>query len=123
MNDEDSRPGNESQYGTWRSVSRDTTAFLERFDAAVATAGPGAQIEVHALPLGTGSALERIGVRSALGLMDYSVAAYAELRHPGRDIRVALSGAAPPPASGSSITVILQPAPGPMADALRAGRP
>jgi len=100
-------------YTGWRSVSRDTAQFLRAFDAALADAEPGDVVTVEGLPIGSGAPIERVGIHSALGLADYSVAAYAELVFPGRAVRVVLDAAADPtPASGDVVTVRVTPLPG-----------
>ena len=53
---------------------------------------------VPGIPLGVATPLDRVGVRSALGLAEYSVEAWAELAVPGPPIVVTrLDGAAPSP--------------------------
>ena len=93
-------------YPGWRSVSGHTVRFLRAFDAALAGARPGDVVHVEGLPLGAGAPIERVGIRSALGLADYSVAAYAELAFPGRAVRIVLPDEPdPPPTSGDAVTV------------------
>ncbi|HJO24790.1 MAG: hypothetical protein QF890_01155 [Myxococcota bacterium] len=99
-------------YEGWRSVSRHTAQFLRTFDATLAGAQPGDVVSVEGLPLGFGAPIERIGIRSALGLTDYSVAAYAELTVPGRIVRVVLQDTVDStPASGETVTVRVTPLP------------
>jgi hypothetical protein len=101
-------------YETWPEVSRQERDFLERFRASVAVATPGTTLVVPGLPLGTGVPLERVGVRSALCLSDYSVQAYAELVFPDLPVRVLLrtGGAATPPTPGV-VTIDAVPLPSP----------
>jgi hypothetical protein len=102
-------------YETWPEVSRQERDFLERLRASVAAATPGTTLRVSGLPLGTGVPLERVGVRSALCLSDYSVQAYAELVFPDLPVRVLLrtGGAATPPTPGV-VTVDAVPLPSPV---------
>lgn len=102
-------------YGQWQSVSRQTADFLARFREAVETTPPGRSVRVAALPLGEGTPLERVGIRSALGLSDYSAAAFAELVLPERPVRVVLQtgeGASAP--SPGVVTVDVVPLPSPV---------
>jgi hypothetical protein len=102
-------------YGEWSQVSDQARAFLGRLDAALAAAQPGATLTVPGLPLGTGAPLERVGVRSALCLADYSVAAWAELAHPGLPVRVVLHTQGPPtPPRPGTVTIDAVPLPSPV---------
>jgi len=109
------------RYESWPEVSRQERDFLERLRVSVAGAAPGTTVLLPGLPLGTGVPLERVGVRSALCLSDYSVQAYAELAFPGLPVRVLLrtAGAATPPTPGV-VTVDVVPLPSP---ALRLPQP
>ena len=99
-------------YEAWRLVSGHTERFLRAFDTALAGAQPGDVVYVEGLPVGSGTPIERVGIRSALGLADYSVDAYAELAFPGRAVRVMLADDPdPPPASGDAVTVWVTPLP------------
>jgi hypothetical protein len=102
-------------YETWPEVSRQARDFLERFRGSIATAAPGTTLVVPGLPLGTGVPLERVGVRSALCLSEYSVQAYAELVFPDLPVRFRLhtGGAATPPTPGV-VTVDAVPLPSPV---------
>ena len=86
------------RYEEWTLLSQQETDFLARFRSAVSAAAPGTTIRVEALPLGTGAPLEQVGIRSALGMTDYSVAAWAELALPERAVRVRLHTGGPPTA-------------------------
>jgi hypothetical protein len=101
-------------YDTWSEVSRQERSFLERLRASLADAAPGTTLVVPGLPLGTGVPLERVGVRSALCLSDYSVQAYAELVFPDLPVRVRLrtGGPATQPTPGV-VTVDAVPLPSP----------
>jgi hypothetical protein len=101
-------------YPEWSVLSRQERDFLERFRSAVAAAEIGTTVAVAELPLGTGAPLERVGVRSALGLADYSVAAWAELALPERPLRVVLhAGGEPTPPTPGLVTVDAIPLPSP----------
>ena len=101
-------------YDEWTSLSRQETDFLVRLRAGVAAAAPGTTLRVDALPLGTGAPLERVGIRSALGMTDYSVEAWAELALPGQAVRVRLHTGGPPTAPlPGVITVDAVPLPSP----------
>jgi hypothetical protein len=90
------------RYEEWTAVSRQERDFLERFRTGV-------------VPLGTGTPLERVGIRSALCLADYSVAAYAELVFPERSVRVVLHRGGPPTApTAGAVTVDATPLPSPV---------
>lgn len=103
------------RYPEWPLVSEQARSFLQRLDAALAAARPGTTITVDGLPLGTGEPLERVGVRSALCLNDYSVAAYAELSHPDLPVRVLLHTAGPPtPPREGVVTIDVVPLPSPV---------
>jgi hypothetical protein len=85
-------------YPEWPLVSGRSEQFLARVQAAVAGAAPGEARSVPGLPLGVATPLDRVGVRSALGLAEYSVEAWAALVLPDPPIVVArLDRAAPPP--------------------------
>jgi hypothetical protein len=102
-------------YAEWSQVSEQARAFLGRLDGALAAARPGVTLTVPGLPLGTGAPLERVGVRSALCLTDYSVAAWAELAHPELRVRVVLHTEGPPtPPRPGVVTVDAVPLPGPV---------
>jgi hypothetical protein len=109
-------------YDSWREVSRQERDFLERLHASLADAAPGTTLVLPGLPLGTGVPLERVGVRSALCLSDYSVQAYADLAFPELPVRVRLrtGGAATPPAPGV-VTVDAVPLPSPALQLLPPG--
>jgi hypothetical protein len=110
-------------YPAWRQVDTATARFLADFDAAVESHPQAATVTLPGLPLGTGTALQRIGVRSALGLSDYSVAAYAELRFPARTLEVVGREPASAPAGPGVLRIEVEPAPGPMAAAWRGAQP
>jgi hypothetical protein len=89
-------------YPEWPLVSARSRDFLARVQAAAEQAAPGDSRSVPGIPLGVGTPLDRVGVRSALGLAEYSVEAWAELAVPGQPIAVIrLDGPAPsqPPRS------------------------
>ncbi len=101
-------------YPEWDELSRQERDFLDRLGDAVRAAAPGSTVQVPALPLGTGAPLERVGVRSALCLTDYSAEAWAELALPGRRVRVRLyTGGPPSPAEPGVVTVDAVPLPSP----------
>jgi hypothetical protein len=98
-------------YPEWTLVSERSERFLTRVQAAAAGAAPGQSLEVPGLPLGVATPLNEIGVRSALGLADYSVEAWAELVLPDQPIEVTRrNGAARPPRSGA-IRIVTSPDP------------
>lgn len=102
------------RYDTWQELSRQERDFLERYRSAVSAAAPGSTVSVPALPLGTGAPLERVGVRSALCLADYSVAAWSELALPQRPVHVRLhTGGPPTPPSPGVVSVDAVPLPSP----------
>ena len=102
-------------YPEWRVVSDQAREFLQRFRTAVAAAEPGVTIAVPGLPLGEAKPIDEVGIRSALGLTDYSVQAYAELALPDRPVRVVIrtEPGSTPPAPGL-VTVDVAPIPGPL---------
>ena len=70
---------------------------------------------VSDLPLGTGQPIERVGIRSALCLSDYSVEAYAALVAAELPVRVMLSPDGTPTAPlPDVVTVDVTPLPGPV---------
>jgi len=69
-------------YPEWPLVSRRSQEFLQRVQAAVEHAAPGDVRSVPGIPLGIATPLDRVGVRSALGLAEYSVEAWAALVAP-----------------------------------------
>jgi len=77
-------------YPEWPLVSSRSRAFLERAREAASGATPGDVRSVPGLPLGLATPLERVGVRSAIGLADYSVEAWAELSLPAPRLVVVL---------------------------------
>ena len=102
-------------YAEWDVVSRQERFFLERFRAALHGARPGTTIVVPDLPLGSGEPIERVGIRSALCLSDYSVEAYAALVAAELPIRVVLSpGGTPTPPFHDVITIDVIPLPSPV---------
>jgi hypothetical protein len=103
------------RYETWSTVSRQEREFLERFRSTLVEAAPGTTVVVPSLPLGTGIPLERVGIRSALCLSDYSVQAYAELAFPELSVRVVLqTGSVPTPPTPGTVTVDAIPLPSPV---------
>jgi hypothetical protein len=102
-------------YAEWDVVSRQERLFLERFRAALHEAAPGTTIVVPDLPLGTGEPMERVGIRSALCLSDYSVEAYAALVAAELPVRVMLrpDGTSTPPLP-DVVTVDVIPLPSPV---------
>jgi hypothetical protein len=82
-------------YPEWPAVSRRSHEFLERVRAAVRDAAPGDVRSVSGIPLGIAAPLERVGVRSALGIAEYSVEAWAELTAPDRRVVVVRSDGRP----------------------------
>ena len=108
-------------YPEWRSVSDAQRDFLARLERALPGAAPGTTLVVEGLPLGEAKPLEQVGIRSALGISDYGVQAWAELRFPEQPVRVVLrTGPAPAPAAPGVVTVDAVPLPSPV---LRAGPP
>jgi hypothetical protein len=83
-------------YPEWWLLSRRSQDFLARVQAAVQHAAPGDVRSVPGIPLGIAAPLERVGVRSALGLSEYSVEAWAGLMAGWPPIVVARVGVAPP---------------------------
>jgi hypothetical protein len=93
-------------------VSERSEQFLARVQAAAAGAAPGQSLEVPGLPLGVATPLNEVGVRSAMGLAEYSVEAWAELALPGQPIVVTrLDGAAGPPPPSNAIRIETSPDP------------
>jgi hypothetical protein len=85
-------------YPEWALVSARSRDFLARVQAAAEQARPGDSRNVPGIPLGVATPLDRVGVRSALGLAEYSVEAWAALAVPGPPLVVTrLDGAAPSP--------------------------
>jgi len=108
-------------YPEWRRVSGAQREFLARLAPALASAAPGAVLLAEGLPLGEAKPLEEVGIRSALGISDYGVAAWAELQLPAQPVRVVLrTGPAPPAPAPGVVTVDAIPLPSPV---LRAGPP
>ena len=88
-------------YPEWPLVSERSRAFLERVRDAASRATPGDVRSVPGLPLGLATPLERVGVRSAIGLADYSVEAWAELALSGPKLVVVLGDGSRPSAPRS----------------------
>jgi hypothetical protein len=85
-------------YPEWALVSARSRDFLARVQAAAEQARPGDSLRVPGIPLGVATPLDRVGVRSALGLAEYSVEAWAALAVPGPPVVVTrLDGGAPSP--------------------------
>jgi hypothetical protein len=93
-------------YPDWQRVSEGCVAYLDRVRAAAAGAPPGAVRSVPDLPVGLASPLERVGVRSALGLAPYSVEAWAALALEGPPLFVVVADAARPAAARADGIVI-----------------
>jgi hypothetical protein len=102
-------------YPEWRSVSAHSRDFLARLREAATAAPPGTTIAVPGLPLGEAKPVGEVGMRSALGMSDYSVQAWAELALPSHPLRVVI--AVPPqrtPPTPGIVTVDAIPLPGPL---------
>jgi hypothetical protein len=85
-------------YPEWPLVSARSSDFLARVKAAAEQSAPGDTRRVPGIPLGIATPHDRVGVRSALGLAEYSVEAWGALAVPGSPIVVTrLDGAAPGP--------------------------
>ncbi len=107
-------------YPTWRQISREQSEFLDSLDAAIASAETGTTIRVEGLPLGLGTPLERVGIRSALCMSDYSVESWAELMLPNRSVRARLlAPSGPTPPTPGVIQLDLVPLPSPVLQPLR----
>ena len=92
----------------------------ERMVCVTGYGRPGTTIVVPGLPLGNGEPIERVGIRSALGLSDYSVEAYAALVAGELSVRVVLSPAgAPTPPHPDVVTVDVIPLPSPVLQRFR----
>jgi hypothetical protein len=99
-------------YPEWLLVSERSERFLARVQAAAAGAAPGQSLEVPGIPLGVATPLDQVGVRSAMGLAEYSVEAWAELVLPEQPIAVTrLNGAAEPPTRPDAIRIRTSPDP------------
>jgi hypothetical protein len=81
-------------YREWPLVSARCEAFLARVREAASGARAGDVLAVPGIPFGLATPLGRVGVRSALGLAEYSVEAWAELALPGPPLRVRISDGA-----------------------------
>jgi hypothetical protein len=98
-------------YPEWTLVSERSERFLARVQAAAAGAAPGQSLEVPGLPLGVATPMNQVGVRSALGLAEYSVEAWAELVLPGQPIVVTRRSAAAGPPPRDAIRIETTPDP------------
>jgi hypothetical protein len=78
-------------YREWPLVSARCEAFLARVRDAASGARAGDVLAVPGIPLGLATPLGRVGVRSAMGLAEYSVEAWAELALPGPPLRVRIA--------------------------------
>jgi hypothetical protein len=83
-------------YPEWALVSRRSPEDLLRVQAAVEHAAPGDVRSVPGIPLGIATPLGRVGVRSALGIAEYSVEAWAALVAPDPPVAVTRLEAASP---------------------------
>jgi hypothetical protein len=96
-------------------VSAQSRDFLARLRTAAAAAPPGTTIAVPGLPLGDAKPIGEVGIRSALGMSDYSVQAWAELALPDRPLRVVIDAKPQPsPPTPGVLTVDTVPLPGPL---------
>jgi len=93
-------------YPEWPLVSSRSRAFLERVRETAGRATPGDVRSVPGLPLGLATPLDRVGVRSAIGLADYSVEAWAELVLPAPRLVVVLGDGSRRSAPRSDAVVI-----------------
>ena len=102
-------------YPEWRSVSAQSRDFLARLREAASAAPAGTTIAVPGLPLGEGRPIGEVGIRSALGMSDYSVQAWADLALPSPPLRVVIPAPSQrtPPTPGV-VTVDAIPLPGPL---------
>ena len=105
-------------YPEWPLVSRRSHEFLVRVQAAVEHAAPGDVRSVPGIPLGIATPLDRVGVRSALGLAEYSVEAWAELVLAGPPIVVTRPGGAAPSPSPRLDAIRIETTPDPEAGRL-----
>lgn len=102
-------------YPEWRIASAQAREFLTRLEDAVAGAAPGTTVSVPGLPLGGGTPIHEVGIRSALCMTDYSAQAYADLAFIGRRVRVVLNPGGPPsPPLEGVVTVDALPLPSPL---------
>ncbi len=102
-------------YPEWRTASAQARDFLARLRDAVAAAPPGTTIAVPGLPLGEAKPIGEVGIRSALGMSDYSVQAWAELALPAHPVRVVIAAQPrPTPPTPGVVTVDAVPLPGPL---------
>lgn len=82
-------------YPEWPQLSERMRTFLSDVDAWAIAQPRAPRLRLAGLPAGGGAPLHRIGVRSALGLTDYSVAAWTELHHPDVAARFSRASDAP----------------------------
>lgn len=86
------------RYEEWTSISAGQERFLEMFRSRMEASRTGDRITIPGLPLWE-APRGLVGARSAAGLADYSLQAYAELVLPGRSITIVGAGgvrASPP---------------------------
>jgi hypothetical protein len=92
----------------WKDASRKTDRFLDRLAADLASAPPGSTVEAADLPyLGRPRPGSPIAIVASLA--DYTFQAWADLRFPGRRIRVAFPDPPPPPPDPDEILVVVTP--------------
>jgi hypothetical protein len=92
----------------WKDATRKTERFLDRLAGDLAAAPPGSTVEAADLPY---LSRPRPGSPIAIvaSLADYSVQAWAELRFPGRRVRVAFPDPPPPPPNPGETLVVVTP--------------
>lgn len=94
----------------FRRASDDERSFLERFDAAVASAPAGSTVAVAGLPTERRADPQDPRSPNILMLAPYSVGAYAKLRFPERTLRIEIAGRASGRAAApGELVVVLAP--------------
>ncbi|MCZ6767078.1 MAG: hypothetical protein O7D32_09125, partial [bacterium] len=79
-------------YPDWKAIGRMSSMFLEDLTHAAPGFSPGTSVHIEALPWRVSSYLRsNIHVRTAGGLLDYSIQSWVNMKHPGSELNFTIS--------------------------------
>jgi hypothetical protein len=96
----------------WSEIEASSDAaarFLAHFDEVVASSVPGSKVELEAFPRDASTTRHGEETRRQMIFREYSLRAYCELAHPGRDVRIEVRRAEPLEAAPGEVLVVLIP--------------
>lgn len=78
-------------YPDWKAIGRMSSMFLEDLTHAAPGFSPGTSVHIEGLPWRVGSYVRRnTHVRTAGGLLGYSIQSWIDMKHPGNGLRFAV---------------------------------